>query len=60
MSEQTSMFFSSFCTLEKCTPIQLKFSTLVGHPEVIISINFGENPDHLRKTRTIFIDTPTE
>ena len=40
----------------------MKFSTLVGRPEVIISINFGENSykilrviiDHLRKTRTIF------
>jgi len=74
MSEQTFEFFSlffssSFRTLEKnrCnsqtrTPIQLKFGTLVGRPEAIISVNFGENPykilrviiNHLRKTSTIF------
>ena len=63
MSEQT---FDFFCALEKIavprTPIQLKFGTLVGHPEATISINFGENQykilrviiDHLHKTRTMF------
>ena len=44
------------------TPIRLKFMALVGHPEVIISTNFGENVcktlkviiDYLLKTKTVF------
>jgi len=50
------------CNSQICTPIQLKFGTLVDRSEVIISINFGENLykilriiiDYLHKTRTIF------
>ena len=75
MSEQTFKFVSSFfrllhiwknhCNLQTRTPIQLKFGTLVGCPEAIININFGENPykilidiiHHLRKTSTIFRQT---
>ena len=51
MSAQTFMFFifvflhtwKNRCNLQTCSPIQLKLGTLVGHPEVIISINFGKN-----------------
>ena len=46
------------CNSQTRSPIQLKFGTLVGCPEAIIIINFGENPykvlrviiNHLRKT----------
>ena len=78
MSEQTfkifflAFFSLSFHTLEKnccnsqtCTPIPLKFRSLVGHPEAINSTKFAENPykilrviiNHLHKTRTIFRHT---
>ena len=64
-----SLLRRSFCTNYKiCSNsqaynlIQLKFCTILGHPEAIISTNFGENLwkilrviiDHVRKTRAIF------
>ena len=65
-------FFIFLHTLKNCCnwqtrpPIQLKFGTLVGHPEAIISTDFGENLykilkvtiDYLCKTGTI-LATPT-
>ena len=74
MSEQTFQFFfvffffiflhawKNFCNSKTRTSIQLKFGTLVEHPEVIISINFRENmskilrviTNRVCKTRTIF------
>ena len=80
MSEQTFKFFLRFffffifshtwknrCNPQTCTPIQLKFGTLVRRQKAIININFGENLfkilrviiDHLLKTKAN-IDTLTE
>ena len=67
MSKLSSFFLRPFahlknyCKLQTHAPIQLKFGTLVGHPEAIISINFGDNLykilrviiDHLHKVITI-------
>ena len=36
--------WKNHCKSQTCTPIQLKFDTLVGRPDAIISINSGLNP----------------